>query len=83
MPNYDFTCQSCNHEFSEIVPIDNRDDPLTCPKCGKKKCKRGVSAVKVSYSGFKSMYSRTSNGWNDVLKKIKKGSGSGNTIRTK
>lgn len=63
--------------------MDKRDEARECPKCGKQKCKRGVSAVKLSYTGFKSMYSRTSSGWNDVLKKIKKGSGKGNSIRTK
>ena len=30
-----------------------------------------------------STLSKTSNGWNDVLQKVKSGSGRGNTIRTK
>lgn len=83
MPNYDFNCESCGHEFTENVPIANRDDPRACPSCGKKNVKRGVSAVKVSYSGFKENVTRAGSGWNDVLNKVKKGSGRSNTIRTR
>jgi len=83
MPNYDFICQSCGHEFEQIVPFEDRDSPLKCPSCGKKKVSRGVSAVKMSYSSLKSNVSRAGSGWNDVLKKVKKGSGRSNTIRTR
>lgn len=83
MPNYDFSCDSCGHEFTENVPIDKRDNPRPCPECGKTNTKRGVSAVKVSYSGFKDNITRAGSGWNDVLKKVKKGSGRSNTIRTR
>ena len=83
MPNYDYFCESCRNEFTEQVTIANRDAPRACPECNKKECKRAVSVVKLSYSGFKSNLSRTSNGWNDVLKKVKGGSGRGNSINTK
>lgn len=83
MPNYDFTCQECEHEFTENVPIADRDAPRKCPNCGKKNVKRGVSAVQVSYSGFKDPISRAGNGWNDMLKKVKKASGKENSIRTR
>lgn len=83
MPNYDFKCQACEHEFTENVPIANRDDSFACPQCGKKKVKREVSAVKVSYSGFKENVTRAGSGWNDVLKKVKKASGRENSIRTR
>lgn len=83
MPNYDFKCESCEHEFTENVPIANRDDVLPCPNCEKKKVKRSVSAVKVSYSGFKENTTRAGSGWNDVLNKVKKGSGRENSIRTR
>lgn len=82
MPNYDFSCQSCKFEFAENVLIANRDDERICPSCGKNKVKRGVSAVKVSYSGFKDHVTRAGSGWNDILNKVKKGSGRSNTIRT-
>ena len=83
MPNYDFNCQSCGHEFEQIVPSDKRDDPIECPSCGKKKVVRGVSAVKMSYSSLKSNLTRSGSGWNDVLNKVKKGSGKDNSIRTR
>ena len=83
MPNYDFSCESCGHQYEENVPSAERDNPRSCPSCSKKKVKRGVSAVKVSYSGFKDNVTRAGSGWNDVLNKVKKGSGRSNTIRTR
>ena len=83
MPTYDFTCKDCGHEFEKNVPLDDRDKPVQCPECGKKKSIRAVSAVKLSYSGFKENVTRAGNGWNDVLRKVKKGSGRSNTIRTR
>lgn len=83
MPNYDFVCESCEHEFTENVPIANRDDTRACPACGKDGVKRGVTAVKVSYSGFKENVTRAGSGWNDVLNKVKKTSGRRNSIKTR
>jgi len=83
MPNYDFSCSSCDHEFAENVPIANRDDARACPSCGKNTVKRGVSAATVSYSGFKDNVTRAGSGWNDVLNKVKKKAGSINTIKTR
>ena len=84
MPNYDYNCDSCGYEFTENVPIANRDDVCACPSCGSvNDVKRGVSAVKVSYSGFKDNITRAGSGWNDVLNKVKKKSGSINTIKTR
>jgi len=83
MPNYDFTCSACGHEFEKNVPLDDRDKSVECPSCGKKKSTRGVSAVKLSYLGVKSNLTRAGSGWNDVLNKVKKGSGRSNTIRTR
>lgn len=83
MPNYDFNCQSCEHAFEQNVPFEQRDEPLECPKCGKKTVSRGVSAVKMAYSSGKTNLSRAGSGWNDVLGKVKKGSGRSSTIRTR
>jgi putative FmdB family regulatory protein len=83
MPNYDFNCPDCEHEFTENVPIANRDDARACPSCGKSNVKRRVSAVRVSYSGFKENVTRAGSGWNDVLNKVKKASGRKNTIKTR
>lgn len=86
MPNYDYHCKECGHEFSEMVSIDNRDRPTIneCPLCHKVGAVfRGITAVQLSYSGFKSMYNRAGNGWKEVQQKIAKASGKGHTIRTK
>lgn len=83
MPNYDFNCPDCKHEFEENVPLADRDKPRACPKCGKKRVTRGVSAVKVNYGGFKDPITRAGSGWNDLLKRVKKGSARKNTIRTR
>ena len=65
MPNYEYSCQKCGHEFLENCLIDDRDKPITqeCPSCHKTgSIKRGVTAVQLSYAGAKDMYARAGNG---------------------
>lgn len=83
MPNYEFSCECCKEAFDLIVPYDKRDELVECPKCGKVKGRRQLSAPAVSYAGAKTNLSRAGSGWNDMLKRIKKGSARRNTIRTK
>jgi len=69
-----------------MTPIADRDKPTIneCPSCHKVGAVfRGVTAVQLSYSGFKDMYHRAGNGWKEMQQKIKKGSGRKNSIRTK
>jgi putative FmdB family regulatory protein len=35
MPTYDFKCSECNHRFTVMVPIKERE-MVTCPKCNSK-----------------------------------------------
>ncbi len=66
--------------------IADRDKPTVgeCPSCHKVGAVfRGVTAVQLSYSGFKDMYHRAGNGWKEMQQKIKRGSGRKNTIKTK
>ena len=66
--------------------IADRDKPTIgeCPSCHKVGAVfRGVTAVQLSYSGFKDMYHRAGNGWKEMQQKIKRGSGRKNTIKTK
>lgn len=83
MPNYSFECPDCKHDFEEIVSVNNRNDPIECPKCGKNRCVRAVTVAALSYSGFKDPITRAGSGWNDVLGKVKKASGRKNTVRTR
>ena len=86
MPNYDYHCKECGHEFTQMVPIADRDKPLNeeCPSCHKVGgVLRGITAVQLNYSGVKDMYSRAGNGWKEMQQRIKRGSGRKNSIRTK
>ena len=86
MPNYDYHCKECHHEFTQMTLIADRDKPTIngCPSCHKVGAVfRGVTAVQLSYSGFKDMYNRAGNGWKEMQQKLNKGSGRNNSIRTK
>ncbi|MDR1926063.1 MAG: zinc ribbon domain-containing protein [Planctomycetaceae bacterium] len=54
MPNYDYRCDACEHEFEEFQSI--KDAPLKkCPSCGKNKLRRiisGGAAIVFKGSGF-------------------------------
>lgn len=83
MPNYDFCCSACSAEMTLLVPLVERDTFKKCPVCGKKKLVRQVSAASFVYDTVKKPLTRAGNGWSDVLKKIKSGSGKNNTIHHK
>jgi hypothetical protein len=77
MPQYTIKKRTTEEEWdvvcswNELQEILKEDDDLI----------QKPSAPKiVSHTGM--MLSKTSDGWKDVLKKIKKGSGKGNTINT-
>ncbi len=38
MPWYDYQCRSCEHKFTEVLMMDDRDKPTRkkCPDCGRK-----------------------------------------------
>ena len=44
MPIYDFKCEKCEHQFSSMKTIANRDEPLgePCPKCNRWVCREGI-----------------------------------------
>ncbi len=35
MPQYDYRCNKCEHEFLRVLRMDNREEPLSepCPEC--------------------------------------------------
>lgn len=43
MPNYEYQCRRCNHQWEDIQTISNRDRPLEhpCPQCGELEVERG------------------------------------------
>lgn len=53
MPEYDYTCQDCHHDFvvdltiTEHAEKDKRRE-IICPKCGSKNVKHVIGAVFVT-----------------------------------
>ena len=47
MPWYDFQCRSCDHEFTEVLKMDDREKPTRkkCPDCGKKTVSKLIGNV--------------------------------------
>ena len=43
MPTYEYTCAACGHDFERFESITAKPNKL-CPKCGKKKGERRISA---------------------------------------
>ena len=50
MPLYEYECRACHHRFEQI---QRYSDPLVrkCPKCGKKKVEKLLSAPGVQFKG--------------------------------
>ena len=44
MPIYEYRCKKCGSEFEQFRRIGDNDDDLKCPKCGRKKPERRMSA---------------------------------------
>lgn len=44
MPIYEFKCNSCQHVFDELVPMNTEGDLLKCPKCSERGARRLISA---------------------------------------
>jgi hypothetical protein len=83
---YDYYCTECNSRWEETQFINDRDVPITLPCIECKSTgtvKRGFHTLAVSYHGVKTIAQRAGSGWNDVLTKIKSGSGRKNTIETR
>ncbi len=49
MPIYEYQCESCQHDFEELVRSSRNASP-PCPVCGAKKTKRLVSRVVAGQS---------------------------------
>jgi putative FmdB family regulatory protein len=83
---YSYQCESCNHHWDANYPIDDRDSPLKqpCPACDASgQVRRLVASPAISYAGAKTVLQRAGSGWNDVLNKVKKGSGRKTNIETR
>lgn len=84
---YTYCCGECNTQWEDRYSINDRDIPTQneCPHCKfNGNVKRIIDfAPRISYSGAKTVLQRAGSGWNDVLTKIKKGSGKKAKIETR
>jgi len=56
MPIYEYQCRKCGEIFEKIQRVDENEDSLTCPLCGKEKPEKVLS----SFSSAKGSESATS-----------------------
>jgi hypothetical protein len=82
---YKYLCSKCDHTWEEKLSIADRNNPLDLPclNCKEKGRVTRVFEMPALVSTSPDILKKAGSGWNDVLKKIKKGSGSKNTIRTR
>lgn len=51
MPTYEYRCEACGHEFTEVLSISEHDTHQPkCPKCQSERIQRVVGAVSVKTS---------------------------------
>jgi putative FmdB family regulatory protein len=78
MPLYDYGCGECEHTFTAMKRISERNNPGPCEKCGNKNVNLLLSMPAILYSGTGTIHSKTDDGWKDRLKTIKKNNPLGN-----
>lgn len=85
MPTYDYICSNCQYTFSAFKKISERNVPTesSCTNCGYDGTISQKIGATTTVSQVGSILSKTSDGWNDVLKRIKKASSKNNSIHTK
>lgn len=83
---YEYECKKCGHSFERNLPIEKRDAPMreACPNCGERGLvSRIISKLAITTGGIVPLHKRAGDGFNDLLKKIKKDAGKTSTIQTK
>jgi hypothetical protein len=88
-PYYDYKCtnENCDYNEGKILPIENRDDPLSkpCPKCDELGVIRefGSPVVNLSFRGSTIQSSPKLREFQEtVLGPIKKGLGKSGRVRS-
>jgi putative FmdB family regulatory protein len=54
VPIYEYTCQSCNKKFDQLVRTMSGDAKVKCPECGSPKTARALSVFAAVSSESKS-----------------------------
>ena len=47
MPLYDYKCQQCEGDFTELRRTTEMDSPINCPECGSMESRRSLSCFSV------------------------------------
>ena len=47
MPLYDYHCQQCSNDFTELRRMCEMEAPIECPECGSRETLRSVSSFAV------------------------------------
>jgi len=51
MPNYEYVCKRCQHDFVLRRKFDEMDDPATCPRCQGQETERLISLFYATNTG--------------------------------
>lgn len=76
MPTYDYRCNSCEGTLELFLSIANRNKPTEepCPSCNANTVVRVMTKTPI-IAGVGEIYSKTPDGFKDVLKEMHKNSG--------
>jgi putative FmdB family regulatory protein len=48
MPLYEYRCDGCGHVFETLMGFSEKDTDVACPKCGRKKAEKLMSACRMA-----------------------------------
>jgi putative FmdB family regulatory protein len=79
MPTYNYKCNACDREFEKILRMTQNREPLSepCGGCGET---GNITQIITGGTGWHEAKPKPDSGFKDVMKGIKKASGSGCTI---
>ena len=73
MPWYDYECEICGHEFTEVFQMDDRKIPVEngCPECGKDGVRQLIGNVMMADpANIGASGRRPDNSYSEVVSKI-------------
>jgi putative FmdB family regulatory protein len=73
MPWYDYICDSCEHEFTEVLRIDDRKIPVEsgCSECGEDSIRQLIGNISMADpANMTASGVRPDNAYSEVISKI-------------
>ena len=61
MPQYDYICNACGHEFEKLHGMDEKA-PKTCPECKRQKVRRNFKSAPAIHHHYSPMHPRANRG---------------------